>query len=253
MKKIVIAATALLMLFASCQKQEQRQISPKQTTGSTSGTTARRYAADDAANPSNPYDIIGYNHNVALQETRDAWSPAAAKSTDIYNAIEFYYQNTGSSTTLLPYSTLNPMVNSALADTPAEYHNYISGMSLSRSVKSYLTSINDVVFDNSFVSYDEFKTAVMVLEDQAIADPSLSNAEKQTVLESASVARYSMLYWQNEASGQNPPGSNPVIMRSIWGWAWRIGYTAAGDVIGGAVAGIAGAVVFSASIGSAVF
>lgn len=246
MKKILIAASVAFIALSSCKKEADISNKP---TASASIKTQQKVWQDDAANPDNPYDDVGYWHNVALQDTRASWSTDASTFTTMYNGIASYITTTGSSYTLPDIRTMTTNANAMLADTPTKYKNFIATTSLSSQAKTYENSLMDIMFNPNFASYADFKAACVQLESTVSADKTLSAADKQTVLSSASIARHSMIYWQNEAAGENGPGTNPVVMRSWLGWIWRGAFTGGGDAAGFCAGGPAGAAVFSAWFG----
>lgn len=247
MKKILIAASVALIAMGGCKKETL-------STGTTptpphSIKANQKVWQDDAANPDNPYDDVGYWHNIALEETRASWHTTTATFTTAYDGISDYIAATGSPYTLPSAPTLGTAANTILADTPNKYKTAIASSSLSAAAKTYENSLMDIIFDTGYTSYADFKTACVDLEKNVLADKTLTAADKQAVLSSASIARHSMIYWQNEVAGENGSGGNPVLMRGIFGWLWRIGYTVGGDAVGMGVGGPAGAAVFSAYFG----
>jgi len=250
MKKLIFTASLVIIALSGCQKESIR---PAATSATQSpAPTLHRPPADDAANLDNPYDVVGFNHNVALQQTRQTWRSALVSTDDVYTSVSDYLQNSGLSYSLQSRRAMLPTISVALSDTPNKYQTFIANSNVSTAIKTYSYALNAVVFDSLISSYADFKAAIIVVENQILNDQTLSFPETKTLLESASVIRYSELYWQNEAGAVNTAGSNPVIMRSFWGWLWRVAYVVAADGIGAATAGPGGAIAYSAVTGSVI-
>ena len=132
MKKILIAASVALIAMGGCKKETV-------TTGVATPPNAikahQKVWQDDAANPDNPYDDVGYWHNIALEETRASWQPTTATFTTTYNGMSDYIAATGAPYTLPNIQTLGTAANTVLADTPNKYKIAIANSSLSTAAK----------------------------------------------------------------------------------------------------------------------
>lgn len=249
MKKIISLSAMLILLatigFVACKKSKDDS-NPK-TTNSNHQSAKRVGGVDDAMNNTNPYDEIGYWHNQALQATRSVWGNKLNSPQMVSDAIKQYLQSEGINEPFMDMSTIlasNTMVTNDFNNGEV---NLVNQTSLSDNAKSYMRTLFAIMVnakDNS--TYNSYKSKVMQVESNILNDVSLSGSEQKICLQTSSVARYSMLYWQNEAGNSNTEGSNPCECR-LWNWIkdhWRnIAEVAiadgAGALLGGGLPGAA--------------
>lgn len=204
------------IFITSCNKKENVQ-----TSGKASQKEIKSFAKgtdiDDAENLDNPYDIIGYLHNHALQDTRNIWLNQSEPV--VYSTIKNYIDSIGYDTTGIPNLSLfqnNPL--DIQSDSPYLFTNFLSLRSNSIKIHNYEVTLYGLVMDaGSTASYSDFKATIVSLEASVLADNSLTQSERQTILETASVVRYSMIYWMNEDNGYNDGNTNPCESK-IWNW-----------------------------------
>lgn len=230
-----------LLMFGSCKKDSQTQAG----TPIAHHSTTRTLADDYAMNADNPYDDIGYNHNLGLQATRATWTDPNATKTDAYNALVTYCNSQKIDVTMTQ-DEIDNMVTAIQNDAKNNCVNFVGATSLSTQAKSYEVQIFALGSDLSkYQRYSDYRTAMINLESTIIADRSVSAADKEAVLSSASVARHTVLYWAHEAIGDNAqPNANPSgplqtdSFLSKWWNNINWGSVAVAD-IGGALGGIA--------------
>lgn len=249
---IALMATLGITSFIACNKkniesgQDSTNASPISKTMTEGGTT------DAASNPGNPFDNVGFDHNVTLQATRAVWSDPSSTVAADYSALVQYANSRGYPVTY-SLDNLTTMVGNINADGSPGKSTYVSTIGLSQQAKSYASQIfNLTVGVETYSSYEAFKSAMIQLESAISANSAITSNERQRLLTGASVARHSVLYWARETSGYNSdPGTNdnpngPVAL-SLWGnirnWLHNHPIFTAdlGGGIGGAAGGLVGA------------
>lgn len=209
MKHYLLTALVAIAAFSSCKKE-----TPQQSKTAFNAAAVAKGGVDDCANPQNPYDVAGYNHNMCLQATRSVWSAPNATAQDIHQAVSDYnmthFQN--------PLTAAEIQIaDDVYADNINDFANIISNSALSPHGKDMATQMISLTSNlSTTVTYTDYKSIVVNFEARLMADNNLTDEDKETLLKSTSVARYSMCYWLNEEAGSNPPGSNPVQCRNIF-------------------------------------
>jgi hypothetical protein len=221
LKSLLLLATVGLLPFASCKKTSQT--ATVSSTQKTLHLSDYVYSQDDAANPNNPYDNVGFQHNNILQATRSIWTNSSKTFNDVYTGEATYYHNNVDATVVVPQeSSMQALYNTLIADVTNWESNTIASSNLSATGKSYANQLFGCLANidpNAY--YADFKNNVIAVEGQISQNQSLSSDEKQRLLTMASVLRHSTLYWLNESVGQNTDGSNPCgcrIFKKIGSW-----------------------------------
>lgn len=187
----------LLLLGSSCQKEsvERELTQAKQNLGAGSN-------ANWAINTDNPYDATGDHHNqildyLLLQPYPDPTVPGFASSMSGYIAG---YANTNLSDPDCPNCTvgsdelLNSM-NTVLDGSQEDDANWLASLNMSESGKQYLVQVFNEM--NSPMDVQLTAQTIKQIEGNVILSD-LTVAEKEAVLRGTSVARHSMLYWNNQ-------------------------------------------------------
>lgn len=216
MKKYLFAALFAMTAFAACKKE-----APQQQINAGHSFSAQAMSKDDddnCANPNNPYDKAGYDHNMALQATRCVWGQANATMSQTYTAVADYYQaKYGANSTLPDEATWIANATAVNADKGNSYANIISNSNLSDEGKTVATQFVAMTSNiPASTTYAAYKSMIVDYETDVMADNNLTDADKEMLLTSSSIARYSMGYWINEMTDGNPTGSNPVQCRNIF-------------------------------------
>ena len=192
------------------------------------------------SNALNSWDESGAIHNEVLQKVVDNQH----KLNNDFNSYVTY----ASEVYIADYGNPNQetlgteRVRTILADSLNFYKNRVLETTYSESVKTRLfdlINIFETVVKGDEIGYSEFKAEIVNLENDIINDR-ISLEEKEILLKTTSVARYSCYFWINELQLSN----NRSERRRKW-WKWAIVGLAdvAGGFVGGSLMGPAGAVV----------
>ena len=198
-----LAATTII----ACNKKDS---TPSQSANSSkSKLMDASDATDAAANPNNPYDYVGYNHNVGLQATRATWSSTNATFDASYNAA-VNYANTVQAPVNMSESQITTMLTALRADNSDGKETYLSKVGLSQTGAHYASQLCTITTEcYNYDSYEAYRNAMIELESAVLADNSLGDNEKGRILSGASVGRHSVLYWAREIGGYNSdPSTN---------------------------------------------
>jgi len=97
MKKNLLQSVTLFCLtisLFSCKKNDNYFPIPNDTKNHTKQVLRISYTVDSAANPNNPFDSIGYLHNIIMQDTRNTWIDSPGSASNNFNAvIDFFVEN----------------------------------------------------------------------------------------------------------------------------------------------------------------
>ena len=205
--------------------------------------------AQAPSNDDNPYDYIGVIHNEVITEFFKQNDTPNMSIEDILTKIrpiilknELYKSKFGSE-----YSSISPeQVKNYMPDVSNNFNTVVNDTKFSEEAKSMLNELlNSLSGANDF---DKVYESVVSFENRVI-ESKLSNSEKEIVLCSSSVARYSSYLWLVE--NPKPTYSNSLSSRTRW---WSIVADVAGGILGsgggiaGAAAGAAGASCVSEAI-----
>ena len=185
-----------------------------------------------AANPQNPYDNIGVQHNSQLEvlmqtlnnnqlsDFNTVLNAELTNASSIYSPSEIQnFRNSNIPSQIEAYiSTLN----TRNAPTALEL---IGNTGLSRGVTTSLNSIVTEIYNtdpNNF-DYNSAKLSIMNWE-KTIGDGKYSESEKKSLYAFGSTLRYSLLGWTNSTTS--------VAGRGLWAKIKHALTTAVGDAIG---------------------
>lgn len=148
------------------------------------------------ANPANPYDSVGYLHNLLLsgiQPCVGSFSPLT--NQEISGCIIPMASKEGLNESGTPFYLASLIV----MDSKNDFRNIIANSRYSGQAKALLNQFVQTVKTaaiNSNGDYTSIKAAIMRYEQQISGNTALSNDEKAMILSVTSVARYSTYYWQ---------------------------------------------------------
>lgn len=148
------------------------------------------------ANPANPYDSVGYLHNLLLSEIQPcvaSFSPLT--NQEISGCIIPIASKEGLHESGTPFYLASLIVK----DSENDFRNIIENSRYSGQAKALLNQIVQIVKTsaiNSNGDYTTIKAAIMRYEQQISGNSALSNDDKAMILSVTSVARYSTYYWQ---------------------------------------------------------
>jgi hypothetical protein len=250
MKKTLLQSVALFCLtisLFSCKKNDNELPIPNNIKNHTKQVLRISYTVDSAANPNNPFDSVGYLHNIILQETRNAWIDSPSSASNNYNAVlNYFYDNDYPA--LISFSTLYSVDSLIYNDTSLSKTLFVNSTNFSSSAKFVLSNIftlSNKIYD--YDSYEDFKADMILIEDGISLNSNLTELEKNSLFAAASVARHSVLYWAREAAGLNADpetngNPNGPIGKSIFKAIreWLRDHPIATADIGGAITGAVG-------------
>lgn len=213
MKQTLLKVSACLLLavtaFTACKKTPVEQAKTK------AQASLMAKDLDDAANPNNPYDDVGYEHNEVLQGTRAIWTDQNRTLQSVYDGVQQYIvQNVSNDVHPVDMQMMQNVYNEIGNDEQSNCANYIANAPISQQAKVYVTTLESLISnpDQNFM-YADVKNSIIAVEANIMQDQGLTEGDRQMLLTSASVLRHSILFWINESGNQNPAGSNPCQLR----------------------------------------
>jgi hypothetical protein len=218
MKKTTLSVVVLAMsalLWNACTKSE---FGKKQDAAEKSRSTAKDINATPE-NPGNPRDNIGQLHNLYLDTTIIYLDSGYSLPVVAQRMLDKPF-TPGSP---LSVSDILNLTTGLITDLPNNEANIISGTSYNSATKGYLTSIVHILVTidsttyGDTVYYDDVKTKFVALENTIITDPVLSASERNLLLGTAAVARYSLYYWWTDYTGGSQPTPLPCGIGGIGG------------------------------------
>ena len=201
------------------------------------------------ANSKNAYDYIGVIHNKVITEFFKQNNTPNMSIEDILTKIKpiilsnsLYKSKFGNK-----YSSISAEeVKTYMPDISNNFNTVVNDTKISKEAKSMLNELLNSL--SGATDFDKVYESIVSFEDRVI-ESKLSNSEKELVLYSSSVARYSSYLWLVE--NPKPTYSNSLSTRVRW---WSIVADIAGGVLGagggpaGVAAGAAGASCVSEAI-----
>lgn len=174
------------------------------------GNSKKIYTTINPSNSNNPYDSNGIVHNLVLDHIISNKTSFDCDSNHVKTTIKQLiasYEN--NSFYQIPQSNLSDSINN-LVD---EYLNYGRYLSISSFYARYNTSLNvqneiNVIIGivnqyNNNVSVINILDSIRLRETFIIYNQFYTQNEKTLILGAASVARYSLVYWDEVNNSQN--------------------------------------------------
>lgn len=157
----------------------------------------------------NPYNSIGYEHNVILEFMRQSYSPSKSNQNLFNEVVAFASSDLG-------YDKLDSIFDNGNLDShiigytvPTDFYSEILSMNsagtISNAAYDYLKSMLDVGLEAPCESctYNEAVELaiqdISVIEESVSLDNSLIASEKEMIFIALSVCKYSMDFWRQEA------------------------------------------------------
>lgn len=194
-------------------------------------------ATNDPSNPKNEFDYVGVIHNQIISDFVRQTEGEKLTNEEVLDKVKTitlsnsdYIKHFGTEYLGLTIE----QVNEGIEDFPNEFANIINGLTIRTETKDIFNALLGETFEieNSQLSYDKYREYVLTLEDSIIDNKTLPKNEKDAVLYSTSVARYSSYLWignnQNSTSKKH--------------FGWVIAGDVAGGIIGGIFGGVGGAI-----------
>jgi len=260
-----ILTVALLWSAVSCNTNEMSDInSSAQTQTSNSGNFAAK-ASDNPENPLNNWEECGKKHNVILtyvityQKTLDNSGLTNSEIADkcIMASNNYFNQKYAQDYNNIQAPFTVDKIRSILNDGDNKFSNVIQGMNASDKVKAKSSQLINMMYNlastDKDTEYAEVKARIVDFEASIMNDASLSQAEKDQLLQTTSIARYSSYLWSNTIDHSDSVSS--VTGKKKW-WKWLVVAVcdlaggAAGTAAGGGVLSVAGAIAGAAGASS---
>lgn len=260
-----ILTVALLWSAVSCNTNEMSDLnSSARTEISTSGNLAAK-ASDNPENPLNNWEECGQKHNVILnyvityQKTLDNSGLTNSEIADkcIMASNNYFNQKYAQdyNNTQSPFTV--DKIRSILNDGDNKFSNVIQGMNASDKVKAKSSELINMMYNlastDKDTEYEDVKASIVSFESSIMNDASLSQAEKDQLLQTTSIARYSSYLWSTTIDKSDSVSS--VTGKKKW-WKWLVVAVcdlaggAAGTAAGGGVLSVAGAIAGAAGASS---
>lgn len=201
------------------------------------------------ANSKNSYDYIGVIHNEVITEFfKNNNTPNMSiedilkKAEPIILANDLYKSKFGNK-----YSSISAEeIKTYMPDISNNFSGLVKDANISDDAKSMLNNLLSSL--SGATDFDKVYQDVISLEDDVIKS-NLSDSEKELVLCSCSVARYSSYHWLVE----NPKPTFGNSLSARWRW-WTIVADVAGGILGapGGIAGIGAGAVGASLVSEAI-
>lgn len=193
MKTQLIITFSILSLVA-CKKNDTITTGKRNTA---SNTRAVNIAQISPANPANPFDSIGYLHNLILSDIQPCISSFSnPTSQEITGCIIPIAQKEHIDESGTPFNMVPIVVN----DSPYDFIHIISNSNYSPQSKLLMYSLVNLVKTVAVNTGDylKIKSAIVAFEAPIINNSTLAIDERQTLLSMTATARYSIYYWLHQ-------------------------------------------------------
>ncbi|MEZ4776406.1 MAG: hypothetical protein R3D00_24740 [Bacteroidia bacterium] len=187
------------------------------------------------ANPKNPFDFFGEMHNDGVKEIGDLLGWRRSPKDTIYAKTVWYMTKEGSKDFAGMYAARKASFQAK--DMPS-MDSMLVKQGASKMDILYIRKLMALLDNTSLTSRQAYITEVKKLEDQVMAEPGITTDMGNLILASASVARYSVEFWDGMAQ------SNPEVVGISAGSTSGESFVKVKDVVKGDVKGaIKGAIV----------
>ncbi len=197
------------------------------------------------SNPNNPYDYAGIIHNEVLidfYKTRKENQNSTIQEnidkisvlTNSNKKFKKHFANTN-----FNWATSKLFIETS-KDAPSRLSNVIDGLKISAQAKILSKQLLDIVLDNDYKDLTKFYNLIIQFEN-SIINSKLNDDEKEYLLSSSSVARYSAFL-----AFDNSTGNSNGVQSKAKGGGWRIAADVGGGLLGWAFGGLAGGIAGAA-------
>lgn len=197
------------------------------------------------ANPANPYDYVGVDHNFYI----DKCMPAVYSHILNYGDIEVSQAITISNQILaqngFDTTGIRTIAMKIKTSVDSNFTPFIISSFPNQKIKNCISKfVSDILqmSQDGNCAYEDVHEFILAQETNYATSGEYSNEELEYIYPVTSVMRHSMYYWYNNGFGSVNPKE-----ASVWKWLGRIAVVAICDALG-SVGGTATAV--SASVGS---
>ncbi len=174
----------------------------------------------------NPFDSVGYNHNIALQEIESKCTQEMSYSEVMNVAINHLIAKYKDKLTIenpdvFLSKTADSVTNAFKED---EEYNYVEDLNLSEIEKVEIKKLLNIILKYEVNNYTDIIISIKSFEKDLLNK--YNENDIRDVLFATSIARYSLAYWHNRMDSNNK--------------SWKKWIIGACDVIGGVAGGVAG-------------
>jgi hypothetical protein len=170
-----------------------------------------RYQPISAANPNNPYDFVGREHNrqldgfaselIIITNNLHRFDDSVDSAQFIKNVIIDYVSNVDSLTSCEISSLKESLHSNDIAlMTPQQMQVIYDTLDIADSTIIFLESINNLIDSSLSVQTPDYFELIQNIKstENQILSSSISQTSKSILLSATSVSRYSSVYWANE-------------------------------------------------------
>ena len=247
---LILTTISTIILITSCSKSNNKEINDLKFIKISDNNNWNH-----ASNSNNPYDSIGYLHNVALKNTLELYQINELNVSNVYNSgIEFSKERFGinSTDTLTQNYTIATLgeINNFINEN-INFAEIIQETNIKENLKAPITELIIDILDTTYLyssNYDSLKEKIIKWENNVISFNNFNNEDKLVLLSTSSILRYSLYSWWTASIPNNNQGYIKI------GWikkAIGILATAASDAVAGSVGasmgGPVGAIIVGAS------
>lgn len=228
MKNIIIVLIASVIGLSACKKDNTEKVQVQET----SKTFVER--SSNVAGPENPlnvYDSIGYWHNIILAYVQSCKPETDTPDVEVSTGCVFkFYREKASEIPVSFFSTVKQTVN----DRDNDFSNVIASCPYTDPVKATLDSLVKIVnkLSDDSSGYNAIKDVITGFENRVIQDIGFNEKDRQIILKTASVARYSIYYWMNIILS-NPPSGQAFKFKNIVKWIAAVTSDIGGAIVSG--------------------
>lgn len=196
------------------------------------------------SNPNNPYDYVGSIHNEILTEfyktRKENKSNTIQENIDKISLLTTSNKNFNKHFTNKNFNwATSKLFTDTAKDAPSRLSNVINNLKISKQAKNLSIQLLDIVLDNDYKDLNKFYNLIIEFEN-SIINSKLNNDEKEHLLCSSSIARYSAFL----AFGNSQ--NNDGVQSKSKGSGWRIAADVGGGILGWAFGGVAGGIAGAA-------
>jgi len=205
-----------------------------------------------AANPNNPVDIIGVQHNTSLEYVMNNLNEQQrlSSSTTFSTTSQFVERSLGRKFNSIAdrqnaeqgINYLFNSINKIKAPTKADF---LGVLNLSKPAKNHLDVLISYIYGNTSIGFAATKNTIISWEGQ-IKGLGLSAQETEALYTFGSTIRYSYLGWENANVRNTTPAGQAGKLR-LFGWIVTAICDAVGATIGALGSGGAAAVICGAA------
>lgn len=255
MKRIYLLSVISLLSF-SCSKENNNLEKQTQKTKveNVVNVNAKLYEKyKEAFNPTNPWEFYGAIHNDILDDLKvkeqlksvaSRPSPLIQETNKMDEAISYSLTRLSEKYNILDVdlgkSSSIQEIKFILNDEKNSYSNVVDKYTsayrpiVKKAINDFFAIIENLSEENA--SYKDVKQSIIEFEESIIKRNDLKKEEKDYILKTTSIARYSSLFWSSQTSSSN------IFARPWWKWLTVV----SADVAGGLTGNVAGALGASA-------